>query len=400
MYDHDPIKDLGLSCPSGGDFYICNNDPQRFIGCCDTNPCGARKGLCPDQHIKPASFNETLQHEFLPQACINDNADVKWYTCSETTPPFLGCCAVDPCVVGTCPRKELRAAKLSGKTNNVEDFLGGGSDYDPKPVPATDTDTDTDTGSVSRTTASPGATSTFEGSDVISSFITSLTMESTMGTITSIAATSTSELTLESSPKLKNDNSDGGRSGMYALFVLLILPITFIIWITPKARRWLRRRKDAKAEQAREAQEREDLVSGQNQYAQQHPRAGWTKVQRVSSGEIQRVRERTPIKIRNRTTRDTQHRARNLGPTDPFPLIQAARDAQSHEFDGTSGNHTDVTNLPELGPPMTQEQQRQPSSDHSQTEAMGPPISEDDIRDATGSYFIIDWHKLGSTCTQ
>ncbi|SPJ74010.1 uncharacterized protein FTOL_03740 [Fusarium torulosum] len=172
MSDYDPFKSLGLSCPYGGLFYICSTDPVRFIGCCSINPCGARKGLCPDQHLNPASFDKAHAGEILPQSCVNDNVDVAWHTCPGTEPPFLGCCAVDPCLRGSCPRKELRAAKLSDKSKNAEEFIGNGSYYTPGlPNPGFDPVTSLNAGP---TAALP----TF-----ITGFITSYTQQTTLGSV-------------------------------------------------------------------------------------------------------------------------------------------------------------------------------------------------------------------------
>lgn len=123
MDGSDPISDLGLGCPFNGTFYICKDSPTRFIGCCTLNPCGDRKGLCPDEHLEPATFE--ARYRIPPQACINDNFAVSWYTCPDTIPPFLGCCAVDPCSRRGCPDKQLRAAKLSDQKSDAGLFTGG-----------------------------------------------------------------------------------------------------------------------------------------------------------------------------------------------------------------------------------------------------------------------------------
>lgn len=125
MDGSDPISDLGLGCPFNGTFYICKDNPTRFIGCCTLNPCGDRKGLCPDEHLEPATYE--ARYRIPPQACINDNFAVSWYTCPDTSPPFLGCCAVDPCSRRGCPDRELRAAKLSDKKSDADLFIGGHS---------------------------------------------------------------------------------------------------------------------------------------------------------------------------------------------------------------------------------------------------------------------------------
>ncbi|UPK94553.1 hypothetical protein LCI18_005488 [Fusarium solani-melongenae] len=134
MDGSDPISDLGLGCPFNGTFYICKDSPTRFIGCCTLSPCGDRKGLCPDEHLVPATFE--ARYRIPPQACINDNLAVSWYTCPDISPPFLGCCAVNPCSRRGCPDKELRAAKLSDKRSDANLFTGGISPgSDPKENP-------------------------------------------------------------------------------------------------------------------------------------------------------------------------------------------------------------------------------------------------------------------------
>ncbi|WKT48644.1 hypothetical protein QSH57_013574 [Fusarium oxysporum f. sp. vasinfectum] len=187
MSDYDPVKDLGLTCPYGGILYICADDPDRFIGCCTINPCGARKGLCPDQNLRSASFNATLQHEFLPQACINDNVDVSWYTCAGNALPFLGCCAVDPCLRGVCPQGDLRAAKLSDKAKNAQEFLDGGPEYMPRPTSSV-----LDPG-LGISSTSLCASPTTAMTTMISSFINSFATETTIATITSARTTLPSE---------------------------------------------------------------------------------------------------------------------------------------------------------------------------------------------------------------
>ncbi|CAG1967410.1 unnamed protein product [Fusarium graminearum] len=132
MGGNEPVQGFDLTCPSGSTFYVCKNDPNRFIGCCGIDPCGARKGLCPDQHLHKASFDKAWEEYIPPQACINDNVDVAWHVCSWSTSSFIGCCAVDPCSSG-CPSRQLRAAKLSDNATDAQVFLGDGYEYPPEP---------------------------------------------------------------------------------------------------------------------------------------------------------------------------------------------------------------------------------------------------------------------------
>jgi hypothetical protein len=221
MSDYDPFKSLGLSCPYGGLFYICSTDPVRFIGCCSINPCGARKGLCPDQYLNPASFDKAHGGEILPQSCVNDNVDVAWHTCPGTEPPFLGCCAVDPCPRGSCPRKELRAAKLSDKTKNAEEFLGNGSYYTPGlPNPSFDPVTSLNIGS---TAALP----TF-----ITGFITSYTRQTTLG---SVAPTLNPEDGDRGGPKHLNTTEIALAIVFSILFVTVLIYVGYCRWVKARA---------------------------------------------------------------------------------------------------------------------------------------------------------------------
>ncbi|KAF5668621.1 hypothetical protein FCIRC_9575 [Fusarium circinatum] len=224
MSDYNPVKDLGLTCPYGGIFYICADDPDRFIGCCTINPCGARKGLCPDKNLRPASFNATLPYEFLPQACINDNVDVSWYTCVGETLPFLGCCAVDPCLRGICSQRDLRAAKLSDKAKNAQDFLDGDPEYMPWPTSST-----LEGSSIS--SSSLCASSTAAMTTMISSFITSFATETTIATITSTVTTTTSAMTIlpTEAPDAPPAGSKGHGSNQ-KLAWLAVIPIFLFLW--------------------------------------------------------------------------------------------------------------------------------------------------------------------------
>ncbi|KAM0346713.1 hypothetical protein ACHAPU_005428 [Fusarium lateritium] len=208
MSDYDPLINLGLNCPYEGLFYICSNDPIRFIGCCSINPCGTRKGLCPDQHLKPASFDKAHQGEIPPQACVNDNVDVAWFTCPGISPPFIGCCAVDPCSRGSCPRRELRAAKLSDKTKSVDEFLGGGSGYIPG-SPSTSY-----TPVIFDPVTSLGGGPDAAVSTAVTDFVTFYTQQPTLGTTT---------------PTSKPDSGDNGGGPDSSKTLAIALSVVFTV---------------------------------------------------------------------------------------------------------------------------------------------------------------------------
>ncbi|CAG7562746.1 unnamed protein product [Fusarium equiseti] len=209
MHDHDPTEDLGLACPSGTNFYVCKNDPERFIGCCAINPCGVRKGLCPDQHLKPATFDKAYEEYISPQACINDNVDVAWHACSWSTSSFMGCCAVDPCN-GGCPARQLRAAKLSDNTKNAECFLGEDYEYERKPSYTSSSSLDP--------TTSTSVSSTTILSTTASSFTTSFSTSSSSSTI------------MTSNPKHTSaPPKEGGGTELEFLWLLLLLPFLIVL---------------------------------------------------------------------------------------------------------------------------------------------------------------------------
>ncbi|KAK3321907.1 hypothetical protein B0H66DRAFT_183068 [Apodospora peruviana] len=117
---------LGLTCPSGGAFYICQDTKVEFIGCCTTNPCGDGSGNCPTERLRPASFS-SVQYSKIPLEDCDDSepgaGTPLWYTCSATKPPFMGCCRSNPCAHGSCPDGNLTAAKLNADPTLRQQFI-------------------------------------------------------------------------------------------------------------------------------------------------------------------------------------------------------------------------------------------------------------------------------------
>ncbi|KAI1422356.1 hypothetical protein F5Y12DRAFT_623996 [Xylaria sp. FL1777] len=121
--NYDPISYLGLSCPSGGDFYICQDSETKFLGCCDTNPCGSDGGECPSSAIRPSSFDADKYNDIPPGSCIASTKYAYWYTCTSG-PTFLGCCASNPCNNGgICPQNDLVGAVLNSDPSKASVFL-------------------------------------------------------------------------------------------------------------------------------------------------------------------------------------------------------------------------------------------------------------------------------------
>jgi hypothetical protein len=108
------IQDAKPDCPAGGDWYVCTTGTQ-FLGCCADNPC---QDGCSAGDLRPASYNTTYTGKFSDQQC---DAGL-FYTCADTTPPFLGCCESNPCVIGNCPQSDLAGAFLSSNPAEAGDF--------------------------------------------------------------------------------------------------------------------------------------------------------------------------------------------------------------------------------------------------------------------------------------
>ncbi|KAK8117924.1 uncharacterized protein PG998_006205 [Apiospora kogelbergensis] len=64
----DPRSRYGLSCPSGGKFYICENTPSRFLGCCDIDPC-KKNGICPTESLRNSSFSSGNYGDIPKEDC-------------------------------------------------------------------------------------------------------------------------------------------------------------------------------------------------------------------------------------------------------------------------------------------------------------------------------------------
>lgn len=125
----NPYSTFGLSCPSGGSFYICQNNTTEFIGCCTIDPCRDGSGSCPQANLRNASFSADTYDELKPQECTNSSGlSGLWYTCKYDNPPFMGCCASNPCDLKACPATDLVPAKLNSNPGLRDIFI---------PAPAT-----------------------------------------------------------------------------------------------------------------------------------------------------------------------------------------------------------------------------------------------------------------------
>ncbi|KAJ6789764.1 hypothetical protein PWT90_06785 [Aphanocladium album] len=115
---------FGLQCLDKSTLYASSNT-TAYLGCCTVDPATTDDGICPDDKIRPATFDPDAYSKILSQECMGHDANVMWYTCSGTAPPFLGCCAVNPCAKGSCPQAALKPARLSSNERNASSFLEG-----------------------------------------------------------------------------------------------------------------------------------------------------------------------------------------------------------------------------------------------------------------------------------
>lgn len=129
----NPFTSLGLSCPSGGDFYICQGSKIEFLGCCITNPCADGSGVCTRNNLRISSFSFDKFGDIPPQACTN-SINSSWYTCQRGDPPFMGCCQNDACA-SFCPMHYLFPAKLSSDSKSRSAFLTASSTPSSTSVP-------------------------------------------------------------------------------------------------------------------------------------------------------------------------------------------------------------------------------------------------------------------------
>ncbi|KAF7563351.1 hypothetical protein G7046_g765 [Stylonectria norvegica] len=238
----------GLACPSGGRFYICQEEP-RFMGCCDVDPC--QKGhYCPSSQLRPSTFdNNTLIGTFA-QACINPKG--KYYTCISNTPRFMGCCLVQPCRSNAgCPANSLVAAQLSNDTLLAAPFLdssvpSSASLVSTVPSVARSVSVTIDQPPPSSSTFTPAPLSDFIIDDPTTSYTeetssteaTSSTEESTTTTTTpepTVSATETPAAVLEGSRELSGAATAGVTVAGTVSGLLILGLLAF--WIMGKLKR-------------------------------------------------------------------------------------------------------------------------------------------------------------------
>lgn len=128
------VLKLGPSCPVDGSFYVCNDSPIKFIGCCMTNPCD-NGGVCESKDLRPATFNRGSYDKVPPQSCSTSNGSKSWFTCQNNNIPFLGCCSENPCRPTGCPQNSLIPARLSDNATEASVFIEDQPTAAPLPPP-------------------------------------------------------------------------------------------------------------------------------------------------------------------------------------------------------------------------------------------------------------------------
>ena len=96
------------SYPLNVTFYACDFG-ESFLGCCENgNAVDICTHGCPKDNLLPASFEKEYYSYITMAACTSGD----WWSCTNTSPPFLGCCLSNPCLDG-CPPIDLTAAIFS-----------------------------------------------------------------------------------------------------------------------------------------------------------------------------------------------------------------------------------------------------------------------------------------------
>lgn len=156
-----PIANLGLTCPESGKFYICDDKPNRFVGCCTVDPCSTNDGLCLDNDVRPASFDPDAYNQILAQQCVDPG--FLWYTCRDSSPPFMGCCSQMGCEDHGCPVDKVGVATLSSNSKQAAPFLSSdgssSTSSSSTTLPASSTATSTASSAVSTTLSTATSTS-------------------------------------------------------------------------------------------------------------------------------------------------------------------------------------------------------------------------------------------------
>ncbi|ROW14714.1 hypothetical protein VPNG_03762 [Cytospora leucostoma] len=217
----NPIVTLGLSCPDGGKFYVCQDSKFRFLGCCSSDPCADGSGDCPQSDLRYSSFDAGKYENISAQDCTGDG---DWYTCSGLDIPFLGCCSSDACSNDDgCPTKNLLAAELSSNIASAEIFSSDTI------LPAK-----TAAQTITPTTITRSGTTTSTSYPIVSSSGT----PSTASLSSIVTPTNTSTPASDASPTGLSNGAIAGISVAGAVCLLALFAVLFFFG----RRKWMERR--------------------------------------------------------------------------------------------------------------------------------------------------------------
>ncbi|KAI1140475.1 hypothetical protein F5Y05DRAFT_378588 [Hypoxylon sp. FL0543] len=212
--DQSPDKEYGLSCPSGGSFYICTSSQVRFLGCCETDPC-SNGGECGADALRPASY---VSYPGSHQSCAAPYDEGDWYTCDFATPKFMGCCTRDPCNEG-CPDENLVPARLDDDDSIAAPFL----------LPPSSSSESSIITTFSSSTSSSGT----------SSSSTSATLQTPSGTETGVSEGPSTGETAKEPPQTPTSKPTGLIVGLTMMgIVVLLIIIGILIWWRKRGNIW------------------------------------------------------------------------------------------------------------------------------------------------------------------
>src|SRR5690606_8381821 len=82
MIDHYVAREGSrLACPHGSKFHVCAGGADSFLGCCTSNPCTDGNGLCPDEDLRPSTYNPENHEVFQASEGFFCPKGGAWYAC-------------------------------------------------------------------------------------------------------------------------------------------------------------------------------------------------------------------------------------------------------------------------------------------------------------------------------
>lgn len=147
-----------VSCPVGGKWWKCEDvNYPTFIGCCSSNPCSGR--MCTEEDLYPMGFGPvtTPVPDYPNHSCPYGGL---WYTCADNPVTFQGCCKSNPCNGQGCPVTDLVAAAV-----HTVDVAGGSTFTVPSSVATTSPSTTSSPDTTKQGSTSAATQSSSKSSD-------------------------------------------------------------------------------------------------------------------------------------------------------------------------------------------------------------------------------------------